>query len=201
MLKLGWGSCQLRSTISRRQCEIELKSQLGLISNMKSINTGFEVQKSTTNIRFMSVPLFGSTITVLSVLQRVQNSLARVVLQADYSTSSISLLQQLHRLPIEKRINFNLSTLTYKVFASGSPAYLSSLLTQYYPAHTLRSSDQLLIQHFPTKSNFGFRAFCTAAPYVWNPLPYPVRASPTLPSFKRALKSYYFQSSFHSSLY
>ena len=31
-------------------------------------------------------------------------------------------------------------------------------------------------------------------PSVWNSLPYPVKASPTLSSFKRALKTHYFQS-------
>jgi len=57
------------------------------------------------------------------------------------------------------------------------------------------------IQRFPTKSNFDSRTFWAAAPSVWNSLPYPVRASRTLASFKRALKTYYFQSSFHPSLY
>jgi len=112
-----------------------------------------------------------------------------------WSFCFLHLLQQLHsvhRLPIERRISFKLATLAYKVLASGSPAYLSSLLTPYHPAHTLRSSDQLLLQRFPTKSYFGSRAFCSAAPSVWNLLPYPVRASRTLPSFKRALKTYYF---------
>jgi len=62
--------------------------------------------------------------------------------------------------------------------------FLSFLLTPYHPAHTLHSSDQLLLQRFPTQSNFGSCAFCSAAPSVWNSLPYPVRASRTLSSFK-----------------
>jgi len=92
-----------------------------------------------------------------------------------------------------------LATLTYKALASGSPAYLSSLLTPYDPVCTLRSSDQLLLQRFSTstKTNFGSRAFRSAAPSVWNLLPCPVRASATPSSCKRALKSHYFQPSLH----
>jgi len=71
----------------------------------------------------------------------------------------------------QKRINFNLATVTYKAMVSESPAYLSFLLIPYNPARTLRSSHRLLLQRFLTKSNFGSRAFCFAAP-VWNLLPF-----------------------------
>jgi len=40
-------------------------------------------------------------------------------------------------------INFKLATLAHKALASGSPAYLSSLLTSYDPVNSLRSLDQL----------------------------------------------------------
>jgi len=51
--------------------------------------------------------LFGSPITVLQLLQRVQNSLVRVVLQADRSASSTALLQQIHWLSVEKTLTSN----------------------------------------------------------------------------------------------
>ena len=77
-----------------------------------------------------------------------------------------------------KRINYKLATLTYKALASEFPACLSSLLTPYGPVRTLRSSNKLLLQRFTTyKTNFGSRAFRSAAPSVWNSLPYSVRAS------------------------
>ena len=76
--------------------------------------------------------------------------------------------------------NFKLTTLTYKALASESIAYLSSLLSPYDLVRIPRSSDQLLLRPFPTKTNFDLRAFRSAAPSIWNSLPYPVRASPTL---------------------
>jgi len=67
--------------------------------------------------------------------------------------------------------------------------------------YSFRSSDQLLLRRFPNKTNFGSRAFRSAALSVWNSLPYPARASPTLSCFKRALKSHYFRSSSHPPHY
>ena len=49
----------------------------------------------------------------LSKLQRVQNCLARVVLRAPRFSPSLPLLKQLHWLPVNYRIQFKLSTLTY----------------------------------------------------------------------------------------
>jgi len=46
----------------------------------------------------------------INKLQRVQNCLARVVLQDNYN-SAISLLSELQWLPVSKRINFNIATL------------------------------------------------------------------------------------------
>ena len=64
----------------------------------------------------------------LSKWQRVQNCLARVVLRAPLFSPSIPLLKQLHWLPVNYRINFKLSTLTYRALAIHQPPYLASLL-------------------------------------------------------------------------
>ena len=64
----------------------------------------------------------------INKLQRVQNCLARVVLQDNYN-SAISLLSELQWLPVSKRINFNIATLAYQSLAFGQPTYLSLVLT------------------------------------------------------------------------
>ncbi len=64
----------------------------------------------------------------LSKLQRVQNCLARVVLRAPRFSPSLPLLKQLHWLPVNYRIKFKLSTLTYRALAIHQPPYLASLL-------------------------------------------------------------------------
>ena len=64
----------------------------------------------------------------LSKLQRMQNCLARVVLRAPRFSPSLPLLKQLHWLPVNYRIKFTLSTLTYRALAIHQPPYLASLL-------------------------------------------------------------------------
>ena len=41
---------------------------------------------------------------------------------------------------------------------------------------------------------FGLRAFQISAPKIWNLLPASIRNSPSLPTFRRHLKTHYFQS-------
>ena len=63
------------------------------------------------------------------ILQRVQNCLARVVLRAPHFSPSLPPLKQLHWLPVNYRIKFKLSTLTYRALAIHQPPYLASPCT------------------------------------------------------------------------
>ena len=55
-------------------------------------------------------------------LQRVQNSAARIVLQARRRSHAKPLLCQLHWLPVQHRITYKLAVLTYKVRTTSTPA-------------------------------------------------------------------------------
>src|SRR6218665_900320 len=81
-------------------------------------------------------------------LQRIQNSLARVVLSVPLRTCSSVLLHQLHWLPVEFRIRFKLACLAYKALSTSKPTctymYLHALLTPYTPPRCLRSSSTRL---------------------------------------------------------
>ena len=145
-----------------------------------------------TRIDFTNPILLGISSSNINKLQRVQNCLARVVL---LDQSSPSLLSQLHWLPLPKRIDFKIATLTYQSVTFGQPTYLSSLLTPYQPHRSLRSASQnLLTVPRCISSFFGQRSFSYSAPRIWNDLPLAVRQSPSLNSFKRNLKTYYFAS-------
>ena len=54
---------------------------------------------------------------------------------------------------------------------------------------TTHNSD-LVLQR--TRTKFGGRAFAVAGPVAWNRLPCSVRNSPSLDSFKTALKTFFF---------
>ena len=76
----------------------------------------------------------------LSKWQRVQNCLAHVVLTAPRFSPSLPLLKQLHWLPVNYRIKFKLSTVTYRAHAIHQPPYLASLLHFSNIPRQLRSS-------------------------------------------------------------
>ena len=118
----------------------------------------------------------------LSKLQRVQNCLARVVPRGPRFSPSLPLLKQLHWLPVNYRIQFKLSTLTYRALAIHQPPYIASLLHFSNIPRQLRSSQQLSIPR--TKLNLGKRAFSVAAPIIWNELPTILKYCESLASFR-----------------
>ena len=136
--------------------------------------------------------LYRSPAYNINRLQRVQNTLARVALPDISYLPTRSLLRQLHWLPVDKRIQFKLATLTFKTLSLGHPPYLRSLLQDYQPTRLLRSSSQQLLSVPSVTSEFGRRSFSFSAPSLWNQLPLQIRSSSSLSSFKRQLKTYLF---------
>jgi len=124
-------------------------------------------------------------------LQRVQNCLAKVVLQ-DFSNSVTCLLSRLHWLPVCKRIQFKIATLTYQLVTFGQPTYLSSVSIPYQPHRSLRSVSQNLLSIPRCNSSFGQRSFSYYVPKIWNELPLSVRQSPSLHTSKHNLKTHFF---------
>ena len=139
----------------------------------------------------------GTSAKVVHRLEHIQNTLAIVVTRQHGRTSISATLQKLHWLPVKWRINFKVTTLTYKVLESGEPSYLSSKIAIAVPSRSLRSSaDTRRLAVFPHKLNIGARAFWHAAPSIWNCLPFNVHTAPTVLTFKSRLKTFYFQQAF-----
>jgi len=80
--------------------------------------------------------------TNIKKLQRVQTSVARVVLPNFSYHPATALLSELHSLPVNSRITFKLACLTYKLLTTGRPAYLHKQIHHYTLTRTLRSTDQ-----------------------------------------------------------
>ena len=85
---------------------------------------------------------------------------------------------------------------TFRLFLSLQNA--SELLTVYYPSRQLRPILDTNTFRIPlTKTKiFGERAFSFTGPKQWNSLPCDVRYSPSLLSFKTALKTYLSKSAY-----
>ena len=68
-------------------------------------------------------------------------------------------LSQLHWLPVSKRIDFKLATLTYKLLNTQQPSYLRSLINYETPARQLRSSALHRLHQKSVRRTIGQRAF------------------------------------------
>jgi len=89
-----------------------------------------------------SVP-FGTSQKNINRHHRIQNTLARVLAShaLPRGTNSFHILQDLHWLRLDQRIEFKLATLTYNILNSSQPAYLRSLLNYHTPTRSLRSGN------------------------------------------------------------
>jgi len=113
--------------------------------------------------------LCGTPNSTTSKLQKVQNCLARVVLQQRKSCHARPLLKSLHWLPISQRINFKLATLAFKIQSTSQPEYLHQLISSQHSGSsmTLRSSTRPLLQVPRTRTAYGSRAFSSAVSAIF----------------------------------
>ena len=138
----------------------------------------------------------------VAVLQRVQNNLARVVLQQPRLTPVKPLLQSLHWLPVIQRIEYKLTILIFKVKTTNTPDYLSRLLMESTTttSMTLRSASRTMLRPKVTRTCYGGRAFSASAPAIWNALPADFNFSDSCNVFKKRLKHIYLTKPSNSSL-
>ena len=129
-------------------------------------------------------------------LQRVQNTAARLLTNTRKYDHITPALKQLHWLPIKARVEYKFLVLTYKAIEGTAPVYLAGLVEVFIPLRCdLRSSNDrfLLDVPFTALKSGGDRAFCKAAPVLWNRLPLELRMCETLKLFKGKLKTHLFR--------
>jgi len=140
--------------------------------------------------------LAGTSKSNLVKLQRVQNTLARVINRQVKSDHITPVLKELHWLPIENRVTFKLATLAYNIKSTGQPVYLRELLSDYEPVRTLRSSSRRLLTVNVANTVLATRGFRHSAVAVWNSLPDSIRNSTNIHIFKRNVKTLLFNTAF-----
>ena len=126
-------------------------------------------------------------------LQRVQNTLARVVLKVRKFDHITPTLKELRWLPVKHRVTFQIATLTFKTLKFGQPTYLRDLINIYEPTRTLRSSSQQLISKNRTRTVVATRAFKHSSSAIWNNLPVFIRGCNSVDNFKHKLKTHLFK--------
>ena len=136
--------------------------------------------------------LYGLPKSTIRKLQSVQNSAARIVMRMGKYDHITPVLEHLHWLPIEYRIEFKICLLVYKVLHNLAPEYLGE-------ARALRSSMDMNIlkeKRFNVKT-YGSRAFSVAGPKLWNKLPNHIRSCLDINIFKSKLKTLLFKQAFN----
>ena len=97
---------------------------------------------------------------LLTKLQHVQNSAARIVKHVRKREHITPILIDLHWLPVAQRIKFKILLLTFKAMHGMSPEYICDLIHTYQPARSLRSADaSLLVVPRTLLETCGKRAF------------------------------------------
>jgi len=146
---------------------------------------------------YCNAVLYGTSQANIDKLQRVQNALARAVKIRSKFDHATPLLSELHWLPIEARIRYKIAVLTFKTITLNKPAYLAELIAAHKSTRELRSSARNRLHVRKVRTAFGSRAFCHAAPAVWNSLPSDLTDSAiSLDTFKRRLKTHLYTQSF-----
>ncbi|XP_032378159.1 uncharacterized protein LOC116693354 [Etheostoma spectabile] len=107
----------------------------------------------------------------LQKLQYILNSAARILLRVRKHDHITPILKSLHWLPVSLRIEYKVSLLSHQCIHGEAPPYLKELLTPQTSTRTLRSASGYLLKPPRTKlRTMGDRAFCSAAPRLWNAL-------------------------------
>ena len=134
--------------------------------------------------------LYGLPKHMISSLQSVQNTAARIVTLTRKFDHITPVLIQLHWLPVHFRIHFKVLLLVYKTLNGMAPLYIMELLSYRTCSRSLRSTDQELLAVPKSRlKTYGDRAFSIAAPKLWNELPLYLRRTSSIHLFKKHLKT------------
>jgi Reverse transcriptase (RNA-dependent DNA polymerase) len=136
----------------------------------------------------------------LDRLQSVLNAAARLVYSARKYDHVTSLLRELHWLRAPERIAFRQAVLVYRCLHGQAPQYLVDEFTRVADVESRRhlrsATTTMLVVPRSRHSTIGDRAFPVAAARLWNSLPSSVTSSPSLPIFRRRLKTELFSRSY-----
>ena len=127
-------------------------------------------------------------------LQRLQNRAACLIFLADKHASATPFIRELHWLPVQQRIDFNILVHVYNCLHETSPRYLQDLVCLHIPGRAgLRSSvNTTRLEITFSKKTYGDRFFSVLGPKLWNSLPVHIREAPNVKLFKNLLKTHLF---------
>ena len=144
--------------------------------------------------------LYGINQSLLDKLQTVLRAAARLVVKKlKFDHISDDIRDELHWLPVEQRIGFEICMYVRRCLDHEAPAYLSDMLTSISDVDALRphrSADRADLVVPRTKTvRYGDRSFAVSGPRLWNAAE--LRTPDiSLNDFKRGLETMLFKQAF-----
>jgi len=170
---------RIRQSLSKKACE------------------KFVVTLVTSRLDYYNSLLNGLSQTHMLRLQRVQNTAARLICHIKKFEHISTSLQSLHWLPAAFRPRFKLLCIVFRAFRGVGPLYLQELICPYRPTLSLRSeSKNLLYVPACRTATYGNGLFTVETAILWNDLPQEMRDVENFSSFKRLLKTHFFNTAF-----
>ena len=126
----------------------------------------------TSKIDFCNSLLYGLSKKQLDKLQHILNAAARINKKSQNFQHISSVLLNLHWLPVTKRIEFKILTITHKALNGMALSYICDLPQVHHPNRNLRSASRSLSLVVPIHQTQAYdaRSFSVAALTLWNSL-------------------------------
>ncbi len=154
------------------------------------------------NTMFKQVMMYGATawancsVENLKKILRLQKRAARVILDADTRTNSVSLFKRLNWLAFHDEVKLNKCVLVYKRFHGNCPLYIKDMLTSNADIQTRSSgrySQRNLVCPRYNRVMEGGKSFQVSTSKLWNSLPPHIKTSDkSVQNFKKELFNYFF---------
>ena len=143
-------------------------------------------------IDYCNVLLIGCNKSELNPLKLIINKCIRFILNINYRTHITPFYNQLHFLPINRRIQFKANLLAHKIFYRVAPEYLNEDFIHYTPMQQMVLREGAGRDSYMFKiDNDGIRTklIYSKIRQEWNSLPLKIRKYESLPLFKSKLKT------------
>jgi len=153
---------------------------------------------TTSRLDYDNALLYGLPSTLMTRLQKVQNSSARLVTRTHKREHITPVLNFLHWLPVIYRSQYKILMYTFKALQRTAPQYLEELVIPYQLTRSLRSeSGEFLAVPTTPGVTYGNRCFRkAAAATLWNNLPVTIRKCKNLDTLKKKIETNLFCFSF-----
>ena len=143
--------------------------------------------------------LYGLPKCLVKCLQWIQNTAARLMTHTKCDKHVTPVLRELHWLPVQESVMYEVLLLTYKTVQNTELSYLMDLVSPYtVPEGIIGQHQKLLCQPRTKMFQYGDRSFFGVALALWNQLPDSLRTASSVGVFKRSLKTHLFLQAYHT---